>query len=46
MVFYDITTLTYKVKDLGAGVGTFLKCPAIGIDDETPGIKLNQDSIV
>ena len=45
-IFYDLKEECYKVQDLGAGVGTFLKCPAIELDEDTPGISLKQDCIV
>jgi hypothetical protein len=43
-VFYDYKDKTFKVVDMGAGIGTFLKCRAS--NDGSLGSKLEQDMII
>jgi len=43
-VFFDYKDKQYKIVDMGAGIGTFLKCRAS--NDGTLGSKLDQDMIV
>jgi hypothetical protein len=46
MVFFCLQSQNYFIKDLGSGMGTFLKCDAFGSQGNAHGVEFSDNSIL